>query len=403
MFTFPLEPGELLDQRAPTGGLGHPGFHGRQGARAASRDVGDGPSSWVPAWSRKDERVERDGRWLEAACTGAPRGFHVLRPRAGEQPTSGSSPPTSVPRLALPPTSSGSRSRCRSRKGRPRFPCTSSAGGERHRGRCSWISGGVDTWKVELHKLLVAIARFSGLTVATIDMPSTGESQVPLDPGGDQIHGDVVDQLAGQQGAHRTSFFGISFGGHWAAKLALTDRGEAAIDLGDPVGAGEQVLDFAVLPNGMIGIIANALGLGELPTRDEAAEFVERFSLKRQGRLDARFRAALLAVSCSKIAPVVSAKLARQKRRPEDEADLVQLTQAHWSHWRTASAVTKVQALNNHPGMGSPLSFPVRVRLFRIRRGCHGRFYYTRAQITSNSRPGILRVTPTCTAIPVPL
>jgi len=86
---------------------------------------------------------------------------------------------------------------------------------------------------------------------------------------------------------------------------------------------------------------------------------------------------------------------------PEDEADLVQLAQAHWSGWGTASSVTQGQALNNHPGMGGPPSFPVRVRLFRVRRGCHGRLYYTRAEITSSSGTGTLRLTPTCKAIPI--
>jgi hypothetical protein len=88
---------------------------------------------------------------------------------------------------------------------------------------------------------------------------------------------------------------------------------------------------------------------------------------------------------------------------PEDEAHLVTLTQAHWSQWGTPSAVTQAQALNNHPGMGGPPSFPVHMRLFRIRRGCHGRLYYTRAQITSSPGTGALRITSSCKAIPIPL
>ena len=86
---------------------------------------------------------------------------------------------------------------------------------------------------------------------------------------------------------------------------------------------------------------------------------------------------------------------------PEDDADLIQLTQAHWSGWGTASATTQGQALNNNPGMGGPASFAVHVRLFRIRAGCHGRLFYTRAQIASSSGSGTLRLTPTCKAIPL--
>lgn len=35
------------------------------------------------------------------------------------------------------------------------------------------LSGGVDTWKVELHRLAVGIARVTGMTVAAIDMVDT--------------------------------------------------------------------------------------------------------------------------------------------------------------------------------------------------------------------------------------
>lgn len=85
---------------------------------------------------------------------------------------------------------------------------------------------------------------------------------------------------------------------------------------------------------------------------------------------------------------------------PEDEAHLLQLTQAHWSGWGTASSLTQAQALSNNPGMGGPPSFPVHVRLFRVRPGCHGRLFYTRAQVASSFGAGTLRLAPTCKAIP---
>ncbi len=85
---------------------------------------------------------------------------------------------------------------------------------------------------------------------------------------------------------------------------------------------------------------------------------------------------------------------------PEDEADLLQLTQARWSGWGTTSAKAQGQALNNHPGMGGPTSYPVSVRLSRIRSGCHGRRFYTRARVTTSYGTGTLRLTSTCKAIP---
>lgn len=159
------------------------------------------------------------------------------------------------------------------------------------------VSGGVDTWKVELHRLLVALARLSGLTVAAIDMPGTGESELPLAPDSDRIVAAAIDQLAERWRAPATGFFGISFGGHWAAKLALTDRVDAAIDLGGPVGGGERAIDVSALPNGMTGIVANALGLEALPGPAAAEGLLDGFSLQRQGLLGRRHRAALLAIN----------------------------------------------------------------------------------------------------------
>jgi esterase FrsA len=132
------------------------------------------------------------------------------------------------------------------------------------------LCGGVDTWKVELHQMAVRIARATGLPVVAVDMPGTGESRLALTPTADRVLGGVVDQLADRYAADRTSFFGISFGGHWAAKLALTQRVSAAIDLGGPVGAGERRIDVAALPYAMPGILAHALRLDAVPAGPQA-------------------------------------------------------------------------------------------------------------------------------------
>src|SRR5207248_4350812 len=141
------------------------------------------------------------------------------------------------------------------------------------------------------------IARFTGLTVAALDMPGTGESRLALTPDADPVLAAAVEQLARRYRARRTSFFGISFGGHWAAKLALTDRIDAAIDLGGPVGAEERPIDVSSLPYGMPGILAHALGLDEIPTGAQATGLLEAFSLKRQGLLEGHRGAPLLAVN----------------------------------------------------------------------------------------------------------
>ncbi|WP_165977434.1 alpha/beta fold hydrolase [Nonomuraea diastatica] len=157
------------------------------------------------------------------------------------------------------------------------------------------VCGGVDTWKVELHR--TAAAAGSGVTVAVLDMPGTGESRVPLAADADTILAAAVQRIAEHTGARRTAFLGISFGGHWAAKLALTGRVDAAAGIGGPVGAADHAPDLTTLPGAMPGIVAHALGLPALPGPEDAARFAAAFSLRRQGLLDAALHVPLLAAN----------------------------------------------------------------------------------------------------------
>jgi hypothetical protein len=115
-------------------------------------------------------------------------------------------------------------------------------------------------------------------------------------------------------------------------------------------------------------------------------------------------------VNCGPRVDTSSAVVARQHPRkcniwgePPNIANLRLLRRMRWSAWGTASAVASGRLLNAQPGMGGPTSYPVRVRLFRIRRGCDGRLYYTRAQAAVpgyRSAPP-LHVTPTCKLVPL--
>jgi esterase FrsA len=133
--------------------------------------------------------------------------------------------------------------------------------------------------------------------VAAIDMPGTGKSRVELSPTADEVLRGATEQLTDRLSAPRTSFFGISFGGHWAAKLALTGRVNAAVDLGGPVGAGGSTLDLAALPNGMAGIVGNAFGLSAPPGQPDLDRFADEFSLRRQGLFDASTSVPLLVIN----------------------------------------------------------------------------------------------------------
>ena len=157
------------------------------------------------------------------------------------------------------------------------------------------LSGGVDTLKMELHRLALTLVRLGGFRVAAIDMPGTGESELALAPDADTIYEGVLDELAGEA---QRGVLGISFGGHWAAKLGLRRCADAAVDLGGPIGAGSMNSEkLARLPNGMTGILGNALRLTALPGENEAGSLLRAFSLREQGLLQGARATALLAVN----------------------------------------------------------------------------------------------------------
>jgi esterase FrsA len=147
------------------------------------------------------------------------------------------------------------------------------------------LCGGVDTWKMDLHRLAVATARATGLLVAAVDMPGTGESTVPLASDADRILVGLVSQLRRAHG-QPVGFYGISFGAHWAAKLALAGHVDAAVDLGGPTGLTDEPVDLLNLPYGMPGIVGNALHVDEMPDQSAIADLLAGFSLREQGLLD---------------------------------------------------------------------------------------------------------------------
>ncbi len=145
--------------------------------------------------------------------------------------------------------------------------------------------GGADSWKMDVHYTAVVFSRAVGAHLVLVDMPGTGESQVPLAPDADTILLEVIERVRGR-GNGQVAFVGFSFGGLWAAKLALTGSVDAAIAMGAPVDASFVPHSDAWFPHGMNGIIANDLSLDVLPDRPTLAALLKPFSLREQGLTD---------------------------------------------------------------------------------------------------------------------
>jgi esterase FrsA len=125
-------------------------------------------------------------------------------------------------------------------------------------------SGGVDTWKIDFHPLLLALAQGTGLTLMAFDMPGTGETEVPLNSVADEIIMGLI-QEARSIGNGRVAHFGMSFGANFSAMTGLSGAVDAAVNLGGPVNAAFHEQNLRSLPYGMADILGNAFGFDHSP------------------------------------------------------------------------------------------------------------------------------------------
>lgn len=139
-------------------------------------------------------------------------------------------------------------------------------------------TGGVDTWKMDMHGLFVALALTGMARVLTFDIAGTGESQVAMTPDGGTEIAEGVVAAARAMGARKIAYLGVSMGGHFAARLGLSGIVDAAVDFGGPVGA--QPRRRAPAHFGMFDIVGNALGYDRRPELDEFIAAMASFSLR---------------------------------------------------------------------------------------------------------------------------
>lgn len=297
MFTFELNPEVLFQERASQMHLwGIPASTIKEVRNSVHDMWSDGPGGWVYEWSLKARSAEKAGSWLLAAmlfgaakfptlCTGSRK--HALHDqvRCYLRASTGFLFHFERHELTIPVQDTTTHvtahvySRKKSMDSRLPIVC---------------LSGGVDTCKIELHRLALSIALIGNFRVVTIDMPGTGESEIALRPDGHLIYQGVLQQLNTQNTP--TAVIGISFGGYFSAKLGLLGSVDAAVDIGGPVGL-EKSSRLLSLPNGMPGIIGNALGLSSLPSEAEANAIQEDFSIAKQGLLHSQSRTPMLIIN----------------------------------------------------------------------------------------------------------
>ena len=274
-YQWPLDPAELFVERYPQ--MVNTGLPARDAdaMRAAITEMwADAPGGWVFEWSQLGARYAEEGDEALATLAYGWAKFPVLaddaKRKAMQQQVehyllAAEAFPVDFDRTFLEVPYDGSSAR---------LPVhILAAPGLPEDAPVLIASGGVDSWKMDLHALFVAFAMNTRARVLAFDIPGTGECPVPL---GRRSVG-MIDGLvahARELGDGTVAHLGISMGGYFSAATGLAGTVDAAIVLGGPV-------ESAFAPGrsfqfGMADIVGNAFGFDRRPSTEETAERARR-------------------------------------------------------------------------------------------------------------------------------
>jgi esterase FrsA len=105
------------------------------------------------------------------------------------------------------------------------------------------LTGGIDVFKADIEiRSLAAALHNVGISTLAVDMPGTGESPVTAAPGAEATYGALLDALVADPELSlllkldAVGVVGLSFGGHWGVRLALTNpRIAACVNISGPL------------------------------------------------------------------------------------------------------------------------------------------------------------------------
>jgi esterase FrsA len=141
------------------------------------------------------------------------------------------------------------------------------------------VTGGIDTWKVDLHGMWVHYALNAHVRIVACDIPGTGElSQVAMTPASSQVVDQVV-AFARTLTSGKVGQLGMSFGGWFSAHAGLTHVVDAAVVVGGPVLHAFGAENIKALMYGMKDIFGNAAGFTAPPTVQQVSPVSAAFEL----------------------------------------------------------------------------------------------------------------------------
>ncbi len=278
-YRWPLDPQELFVERYPQ--MVNTGVPAQDAdaMRSAITDMwADAPGGWVFEWSRLGARYAAEGNealatlaygWARFPALADDAKREALRLQVEHYLLAAEDFPVDFERRFLELPYQGSTTRLPVHLlAAPGLPADAPV---------LIASGGVDSWKMDLHNIFVAFALNYRARVLAFDIPGTGECPIPLS----RESVELVDSLvahAREMGDGTVGHLGISMGGYFSAATGLAGTVDAAIVLGGPVEAA-----FAAGRSfrfGMADIVGNAFGFDHSPSPQEMAERRAGMSLR---------------------------------------------------------------------------------------------------------------------------
>ncbi|MFJ9605958.1 alpha/beta hydrolase [Kitasatospora sp. NPDC101176] len=279
-FTWPLDPQDLFVERYPQMTLGLPADEVDAVRAAVTGMWPDRPGGWVHEWSALAARHAAAGRhrlaaqaygWAKFPSLADDPKRAALARQVEQYVLAAPGFPVEFERRTLAvPYRGGETTLPVHLMAAPGLPADAPV---------VLASGGVDSWKTDLHGIWEQLALALPARLLLFDLAGTGESaHLPMTPdGGAEVVAGLVSH-ARAAGNGRVGHFGISMGGHYSARTGLTGAVDASVVLGGPVersfapGRG-----FAF---GMDGIVGNALGFDAPPGTAEREAAFAAFDLR---------------------------------------------------------------------------------------------------------------------------
>jgi esterase FrsA len=281
-YEFPVDPDSLFEERAQAFiDLGVPAEEVTR-LRATITDMwADSPGGWTYEWSQYAARCAAEGEHYRGALAYGGAKFPCLADPAKalalthqlEQYT-----------LAVPAFSVAFDRRVvptRYRDGNVDVPVhVLSSPGSGADTPVLIASGGLDTWKMDLHQLFTALALGAHVRVVGFEHAGVGElTSTPMAADTGQIIDGLIE-FARTLTTGRVEHLGLSFGGYFSARSGLRGDVDGAIVLGGPVTSASFGPESARrLLYGMDDIFGNAVGFTTKPHIDDLLAASQSFAL----------------------------------------------------------------------------------------------------------------------------